>query len=146
MAALLARCDLVVVTAEALRRAPIVASEALAARAPVLLSAAAETCGDVAPGVTGLVFESGAVAHLAGLIRSFLIDRTLLGRLQAAITAPPGFDGYLDGLLAAVRESVALERPEPALGQRLEPALGQRLEQALGQRPDRLPQTIGGSA
>lgn len=79
--------------------APLVVAEALAARAPVVASRIGGIPDFVADGETGFLVPHGRPDELSAALRRFLDDPALLGRMQAAIPAPKGFDAYLDELL-----------------------------------------------
>lgn len=79
--------------------APLVVAEALAARAPVVGSRMGGIPDFVAEGETGFLVPHGRPDELAAALRRFVDEPALLGRMQAAIPAPKGFDAYLDELL-----------------------------------------------
>jgi hypothetical protein len=76
-----------------------VVAEALAARAPVVGSRMGGIPDFVAEGETGFLVANGRPDELAAALHRFVDDPLLLGRMQAAIPAPKGFDAYLDELL-----------------------------------------------
>jgi GT2 family glycosyltransferase/glycosyltransferase involved in cell wall biosynthesis len=114
---LLARVDVVCVPSVWEDCAPLVVAEALAARAPVVGSRIGGIPDFVTAGETGFLFQPGDPAALAEALRSFLDEPELLGRMQAAIGAPPGFDSYLDELEGHYRAVIAARlRVEGARG------------------------------
>ncbi|MBL9078691.1 MAG: glycosyltransferase [Planctomycetes bacterium] len=112
---LLATVDVVVVPSVWDDCAPYVVAEALAARCPVVGSAAGGIPDFVRAGHNGLLFPPGDAAALAACLRSFVQDPRQLGRMQAAIEPPRGLPAFTAELLAVYREL------EPAAG-RLQPA------------------------
>jgi hypothetical protein len=96
--------------------APLVVAEALAARLPVVASRMGGIPDFVDEARTGFLVEQRDPEALAAALRRFLDDPQLLGRMQAAIEAPKGFDAYLDELLVHYREVMAdrAARPRPS--------------------------------
>lgn len=90
--------------------APLVVAEALAARLPVVGTDAGGIPDFVRDGVDGFLFPLGDANALADALRRFLDDPTLLGRMQAAIEPPQGFDAYLDELVGHYRDVIAARR------------------------------------
>ncbi len=83
--------------------APLVVAEAMAARVPVVASHAGGIPDFVDDGVDGILVPMGDADALAGALRRFLDEPELLGRMQAAIEAPRGFDAFLSDLVAQYR-------------------------------------------
>lgn len=108
-------CDVDVVSVPSIWEdcAPLVVAEALAARAPVVGSRIGGIGDFLADGETGFLVEPRNPDALAATLRRFLDDPTLLGRMQAAIRPPKGFDAYLDELLAHY-DGAAADRRERA--------------------------------
>jgi glycosyltransferase involved in cell wall biosynthesis len=79
--------------------APLVVAEALAARAPVVGSRMGGIPDFVREGDTGFLVANGRPDELAAALQRFVDEPDLLGRMQAAIPPPKGFDAYLDELL-----------------------------------------------
>jgi glycosyltransferase involved in cell wall biosynthesis len=104
---LLAQVDVVCVPSVWEDCAPLVVAEALAARAPVVASSTGGIPDFVRDGESGVLFRRGDAAALAGILGRFAADPGLLGRLQAAIGPPPGFDSYLDALESHYRAEIA---------------------------------------
>ncbi len=104
---LLASVDVVCVPSLWEDCAPLTVAEALAARAPVVGAAIGGIPEFFADGVDGLAVPHGDPAALAAALRRFVDDRELLGRMQAAIAAPRGFDAYLDELESHYRAAIA---------------------------------------
>jgi glycosyltransferase involved in cell wall biosynthesis len=108
--------DLVVVPSVWEDCAPLVVAEALAGRLPVVASRMGGIPDFVDEGRTGFLVEQRDPSALAAALRRFLDDPELLGRMQAAIEAPKGFDAYLDELDAHYRRVIAerAARPRPS--------------------------------
>ena len=87
--------------------APLTVAEALAARAPVVGSAIGGIPEFFENGVEGLAVRPRDPQALADGLRRFLDDPGLLGRMQAAIAPPRGFDTYLDELEEHYRQAIA---------------------------------------
>jgi glycosyltransferase involved in cell wall biosynthesis len=116
----LALADVVVVPSLWEDCAPYVVAEALAARAPVLGSRMGGIPDFIEEGRSGFLFGLGDARELASLIGAFLADRTLLGRMQAAIQAPRGFGAYLDDLWSSyeglgARSTSSSDAPETSI-------------------------------
>ncbi len=111
---LLASVDVVCVPSLWEDCAPLTVAEALAARAPVVGSAIGGIPEFFTDGVDGLAVPHGDPAALAAALRRFCDDPQLLGRLQAAIAEPKGFDAYLDELEAHYRAAIAEYRRRPS--------------------------------
>ncbi|MFZ2640183.1 MAG: glycosyltransferase, partial [Verrucomicrobiia bacterium] len=101
---LLADMDVMVVPSVWEDCAPLVVAEALAARCPVIGSRIGGIPDFIEDGVTGFLFRAGDPAELASVLRRFIADTALLGRMQANIRQPKGFARYLDELEQHYRE------------------------------------------
>ncbi|MBI5820923.1 MAG: glycosyltransferase [Verrucomicrobia bacterium] len=104
---LLADMDVMVVPSVWEDCAPLVVAEALAARCPAIGSRIGGIPDFIEDGVTGFLFRAGDPAELASVLRRFIADTALLGRLQANIHPPKGFGRYLDELEQHYREVIA---------------------------------------
>jgi glycosyltransferase involved in cell wall biosynthesis/predicted nucleic acid-binding protein len=105
---LLAALDVVVVPSVWDDCAPFVVAEALAARCPVLGSAAGGIPDFVQHGHNGLLFPAGCAAALAACLRRFAAEPELLGRLQRGIAAPRGLPAFAGDLAAVYAELLAV--------------------------------------
>lgn len=103
---LLADMDVMVVPSVWEDCAPLVVAEALAARCPVVGSRMGGIPDFIEDGVTGFLFRPGDPAELALVLRRFLADAALLGRMQTHIQRPKGFVRYLDELEQHYREVI----------------------------------------
>ena len=111
---LLASVDVVCVPSLWEDCAPLTVAESLAARAPVLGSAIGGITEFFRDGVDGIAVPPGDAAALAAVFGRFAAEPELLGRLQAAIESPRGFDAYLDELEEHYRSALASHRLRPA--------------------------------
>lgn len=101
---LLGAVDLAVVPSVWEDCAPLVVAEALAARLPVLGSRIGGIPEFIREGVNGFLFDPGNPDALAGVLRPFVDNPSLIGRMRQNISPGKGFDGYLDELLGHYNE------------------------------------------
>jgi glycosyltransferase involved in cell wall biosynthesis len=119
LAELLADVDVVCMSSICEECAPLVLAEAHAARTPVVASRIGGIPDFVRDGVDGFLATAGSAASFAGALRRFVDDPELVGRMQAAIRPPRGFDAFVDDVVEQydeVRAERAARPRQAALG------------------------------
>ncbi len=101
---LLKKIDVMVVPSVWEDCAPLVVSEGLAARLPVIGARMGGIPDFIEEGTTGFLFSYNDVQELAQKIGGFISDRKLLGRMQRNIRYTRSFGDYMDDLLRHYNE------------------------------------------
>ncbi|MBF0100156.1 MAG: glycosyltransferase [Desulfobacterales bacterium] len=104
---ILLNIDILVVPSIWYENAPVVISEAQAAKLPVITSNLGGLNTLVFEGVNGKLFEAGNVEQLAGIIQELYNNRPLIHYLSENSKPPPSIESYADMLESIYYEAIS---------------------------------------
>lgn len=96
VSSIMERLDILCVASTVFEGNPLVIQEAHAARVPVIAAAMGGVTDSIRHGVNGLLFQGRSVEDLRSTLLRVRDEAGLLERLQAGITEPRTWDGYVD--------------------------------------------------